>query len=316
MPVASTPRIAMLGILAAAGRAAAAGPAAAQISVRNTTLGKAAILSDDAPPGPEKARMGINIVDVDLGFPLLIRGDMEDDDAKGAFLGGGLGLRRQDFLYDWPDGDTEYKPERVYGLSLGFVFVRKHGPHWTTVAFAGSGIFSDLKNVDGNDFLYNGGTFLVRNVGESWRVGGGIVATYAFGDPVVIPIPYVDYVGRGRLLIDFEMPEYLLVGCRFSPRLEAGVATRLVFDNYKLGDERARDADGEKASIVFSDVTVGLETRVRLAGPLRFDVALARTVHRKLEIADHRGDTLYERGLDPAWVLTAGLAVVGLGPVD
>jgi hypothetical protein len=273
----------------------ASGPASAQVSVRNTTLGKAPIDGASAAPGSDVTKVGMNIVDVELGFPVFIR---PGENGKLTLLGGSLGFRQQDFLYDRPAGAAGYQLERV------------SGERWTTVAFAGTGAFSDLEDFRGKDLLYNGGVFLVRNMNASWQLGGGIVATYAFGDPVVLPVPYVNYRGQGRLLLDLRPPEYVLLGYRFSPRFEAGVVTRLLYDNYQLGNARARDADGRRTSVVFSDATVGVETRWVVAGPVRLDVGLARTFARTLEIRNDNRDTLSESELQHTWVLSTGLSLV------
>jgi hypothetical protein len=283
-----------------------AGQVRAQITLRNTTIGKALIVSDDAPAGPEEAKIGVNIFDLQASFPLVVRQDRET--RSFAVLENTIGFRGQKFTYDWPAGDTEYKPDAVYGISYGLNLIRSHGPQWRSIAFGTLGLHSDLEDPGSDDLFGEGGVLLVRQVGEHWQLGAGPVITHAFGNLQLIPAPYVRYQGAGRYLVDVRIPQYAIVGYQLSERVQAAVALRSVFNNYNLGDPQAQDIDGEKSSIVFSDFTLGVESRISLGGALTLEVGAATTLDRTLEVNDHSGDKVLDRGLEDSWMVSIGLS--------
>ena len=279
----------------------------AQISVRNSLLGKALIVSSDAPPGPEVAKIGMNVVDVEATFPLLTRANPRTE--ARTVLEHKLGLRHQYFTYQWPAGDTEYKPDQVYGISNGLSLYQTHGQKWSSISFATIGAYSDMEDVSGKDLLAEGGILIMRKFGEHWLLGGGPVFTYAFGDPLLIPAPYLHYKGGGKIYLDVRVPKHASIGMQVTPNFRAGLALRSLFNNYRLGDPRARNTDGKSVSIVFSDVTLGAEAS--LGGRLRLDFGAGTTLDRKLDINDHRGKKILSRGLKNTWMISAGLSYSG-----
>lgn len=281
--------------------------AEAQVSIRNSNLGKAVITSADAPAGPQVAKIGMNVLDVEATFPLLNKQEAGDV----TLLENTFGFRQQNFTYVWPAGDTEYRPDRVYGASYSINLIKTHGENWRSITFLSGGAYSDFEDFGTDDLLIEGGSLLVRSVGEHWQIGVGPVFTYAFGNPLVIPAPYLRYQGEGKVSVDVRVPQYAVVGLQMGQNVQMGVALRSLYNNYKLGDPSAQDASGEHTSIVFSDLTLGLESKVRLGSGASLDFGVSTTLDRTFEINDHRGDKLFSRGLDRTWVASVGLSLFG-----
>jgi hypothetical protein len=280
----------------------------AQIGVHYTYLPASDMKSDDAPSG-EKAQMSIGIIDIDIGVPLYVNENEETGEL--ALIENSLGFRQQTSKETLPEGQREYFPEELYGIDYSISGVKSLSKKWLVVGFLDTGIYTDFENVDSDHFKTEGGFFLAYKVGESITLGLGPVYTYAFGNALLIPAPLVKYKsGTEKFEIDIKIPSHIKASYTFNKNFQARLAIGSLYNNYRLGDEKAQDVDGESTTIVFSDLTIALECSIRLFGPLALDVAVGTTFEREFTVEDHNGDELFDREMDDTFFFTVGLIII------
>ncbi len=279
----------------------------AQIGVKHTVLPAANMKSVDAPAG-EKAEMSMGILDFNVGIPLYV--DENEKTGEIFSIENELGFRRQTFDITLPTGQNEYFPKALYSINYSISGVKSLSKKWFMVGFISTGIFTDFENVDSDHFLAEGGVIFARKVGESFTLGIGPVFTYAFGNPIFIPAPLVKYTsGNEKFSIDIKVPQHLILSYTFSENFQSRLAIGSFYNNYRLGDERAL-YDGKGVTIVFSDLTVALESSVRLFGPIALNVAVGSTIIREFTVEDHKGKELFDRGMENTIFFSLGLKTV------
>lgn len=280
------------------------GKADAQVTVKYTVLPKANIILKNPPPG-EKAELGMGILDIGVAFPIYSRGDEETGEFSE--LLNTIGFRRHTFNMELPAGETEYFPETVYAIKDELVLIKSLRNNWYTVTVGSLGIYSDFENIDSDHFLFEGGMIFVKKINKNFDLGLGPVFTYAFGEAVLIPAPFVKFQSEGNVTFEVKFPRFVTLGYTFSENFQVRIAARSLYDNYRLGDERAED-NGKSTVIVFSDITLGLESSIRLSDPISLDLAIGRTVNRKFFVNDDSGDELFDRELEDTNFFSVGLA--------
>jgi hypothetical protein len=283
------------------------GEADAQVVVKYTVLPPANIILKNPPPG-EKAELGMNILDIGVEFPIYSKGDEE----TGAFseLSNKIDIRRHEFRMELPAGETEYFPDTVYAIKDELVLIKSLPNDWYTVTVGSLGIYSDFENIDQDHFLFEGGLIIVKKINRNLDLGLGPVFTYAFGEAVLIPAPFVKYQSEGNVTFEVKFPRFATLGYTFSEDFQVRFAARSLYNNYRLGDERAEDPNGKSTVIVFSDITLGLESSIQLFDEIFLDLAIGRTVNRTFYVNDDNGDELFDRELEEANFFSVGLAAM------
>ncbi len=275
-----------------------------QIRVNNIVMPEANIVKADPPPGQE-AKIGMNILDVEVEFPL----HAYENPRTGAFteLSNSFGFRNQTISKKFPADDDEYFPDALYAMNYSLALVKSLGKKWYTVAFGSAGLYTDFENVDGNHLLIEGGAFFVRKLSKSFHFGLGPVFTYAFGEPIIIPAPFLRYAGQGRVSAEIKFPRYAKLNYAVSQGFQVGLAARSFYNNYSLGHTEAQ-SNGENTVILFSDLALGIESSIRLFKPLFLNVGVGTTIDREFVVDDNNGDQLFDRGMKDTIFFTFGLA--------
>ena len=274
----------------------------AQMKATYTVLPSAEV---KGAPANEKTEVGMNILDFGIGFPLYEKANEE----TGAFtsLENRLDFRVHEFNVDFPVGVNEYFPETLYGINYTLEGVTSLNPKWSAVGFLSVGIFSDFKNVDSDHFFAEGGVLFARKF-NNLTLGLGPVYTYAFGNPKLIVAPLVKYTSRnGKFTVDVKVPKHAVLGYAFSDKFQTALAARTLYSNYSLGDDDAVGLDGKSPTVVFSELTLALESTVRISKPVALDFALGTTVDRKFSANDNSGNELFERELKNTTFISVGL---------
>ncbi len=244
----------------------------------------------------------MNIFDFGIGLSLYEKANKE----TGAFtsIESSLEFRHHSFTTEL----DEYFPAALYGINNTFVGFKSLNSKWFMVGILSSGIFSDFKNVDGDHFLFEGGVLFAKKISKNLTLGIGPIVTYAFGNPLIIPAPLVKYTSRNeKITLDVKVPQHVVLGYAFSKNFKTALAARSLYSNYSLGDDKAVNQDGKSPTVVFSDLTLALESTIRLFGPVGLDVALGTTLKRTFTVDDNKGDELFDRNLENTFFVSAGL---------
>ncbi len=297
----TTTRFATTALGAAVATFVLTSAAQAQVVLNNTYLPAAELTRDDAPDG-QPAEMSMNILDVGLEVPVYIAGR----GASRTVVSAGVAVRRHSFDLQLHDGSDDFFPTQLYAVDGSLAAIKPLGGRWSIIGFGTVGLHTDFHDVGVDHVVAEGGGFVVRRVGDNLQLGLGPVLTYAFGKPLVLPAPFIRYQGDGKLSIETRFPRYVKAAYALTDDVEIGAAARSLYNNYRIGDERAQGADGESPVVVFSDLTVGVESAVRLTGPIWLTAGIGTTLHRTMTVNDDDGDELFDRGMQNGLVLSAG----------
>lgn len=281
-------------------------PARAQVRVTDTYLPPSDIKRANPPPG-ESATLGMNLIDVSTELPLFI-----SKDEKGrprTLLVNELAFRHHALDLELPPGQSEYFPTDLYAIREGLSLIQALSDDWYVVGFGSGAIATDFKDVGFKHFIFEGGAFGVYKLTDAFHVGLGPVFTFAFGHPLLIPAPFVRYSGESKLSFQLQVPRIAKVTYAFTDSFDLGVAGRSLYNNYRLGDERARTPDGKSTVIIFSDITVSLEASLRIYQPLFATFGVGSTVYRRFRVDDDAGDELFNRDLKNTPFASLGLEV-------
>jgi hypothetical protein len=278
--------------------------AQAQVRVTDTYLPASNIKKENPPPG-ESATLEMNILDVATEIPFLVSKD-EAGEISTALVNE-LAFRHHALKLVLPAGQSEYFPKNLYAIREGLTLIQALSEDWYAVGFGAATLATDFKDIGFKHFVFEGGAFGVYKITKALHVGLGPVFTFAFGNPLLIPAPFVRYQGEQKLSFQLQVPRFAKVAYAFSEGFDLGVAGRFLYNNYRLGDDRARTPDGKSTVIVFSDITVGLEASLRIFQPLFATAGVGATVYRKFRVDDDGGDELFNRDLENTPYASLGL---------
>lgn len=283
---------------------AAATTGSAQIRVTDTYLPPSDIKKENPPPG-ESATLEMNLLDVGTEFPLFVSKDQAGEISTA--LVNELGFRHHALKLELPAGQSEYFPTSLYAVREGLILMQSLSANWYVVGFGSAAIATDFHDVGFDHLIFEGGAFGVYKISKPLHVGLGPVFTFAFGNPLLIPAPFVRYQGEEKLSVQVQVPKLAKVAYAFTDDFDLGIAGRFLYNNYRLGDERARTPDGKSTVIVFSDITVGLEASLRIYQPLFVTGGVGATVYRKFRVDDDGGSELFNRDLQNTPFASLGL---------
>jgi len=278
--------------------------ASADISISQIYIPNTNIHSDDAPVG-QSASIGMEILDFNIKVPLYKKMDAEL--GRPTLFINSLNFRQHKFNWDLPLDTTDEVPEKVYGISYGFEFIKPIYKKVTLVSFGEFGAYSDFEEkTDEKDFLMEGGLLAVYNFENGLDLGLGPIYTRAFGNPEFLIAPFVRYKYNNKILIDVRVPKHITVSYLHKDSFMIGIAARSVYSTYHINP----DNQPEEGNIVFSDVTLGVEGTVAIFDGIVLDLSAAQAVKRILEIQDDNNNRIAERDLDNGIVYKAGLRLM------
>lgn len=96
-------------------------------------------------------------------------------------------------------------PDEIINGGVMLTHVRTLAPRWNMVATVGVGINAVSDYVRLNSLSLTGGVIFMYKVNDGLNVGLGPVITTAYGEPVVIPVPFVTWKSGGRYLLEMNM---------------------------------------------------------------------------------------------------------------
>lgn len=236
---------------------------------------------------------GYSIYDLMIGHTLLNRGDYE----SGTFteITASADIRYQFINLDYRGSDpitaflADAFPSDLFAFKYDLTVMQSINDQWFGVVKAGAGIFSDLKEIDINHFLLEGGIIPVYKF-DSFDAGIGPFYTYAFGKPRIIPAPYFRMKGESTSNIMFTIspPTYAHLGYTFSEDLNAGLELQTIRNNYEIGDPffSGENSLFDSPVFVFSDLTLGPVVNFSIAKDVMLTLPGGYTLRRTFEIKD------------------------------
>jgi len=177
-------------------------------------------------------------------------------------------------------------PRFVFGIDYLVAATHTFNSRWSVIGVASVGLFSDFKKITADDFLVSGGFLGVFAVNTHLHVGIGPVLTYAFGEPVLMPAPYVNWYFGKKFLLDIQAPSHAILHYNLSKLLHLKLASR-----FQLGTKynvSVPDND-EDWNLLFSEGTLGVDTQFQLGKHFAFWISVKHTFYRKLAFSQMSG---------------------------
>jgi hypothetical protein len=154
------------------------------------------------------------------------------------------------------------------------------------IAVASLGLFSDFERITIDDFLISGGLFAVYAVNSRLHLGIGPELTYVFGEPLLIPAPYVNWYLGSKFLLDIQAPTHAILHYNASPMLHFKLAGR-----FNLGTRYniSLPHSAVDENLLFSEGTIGLDTQVEISDHFSVELDLAYALYRRLMVTSEQG---------------------------
>lgn len=107
------------------------------------------------------------------------------------------------------------------------------------------GVFSDMRDVDRDDFRVEGALVLDRYLSDRLTIGGGFGRVSNFGRVVHVPLLHIVWSISEKWLLDAMLPGRLDLMYLPSPKLEAGLSFNILGSRYSIdSDQRKIDSLG------------------------------------------------------------------------
>ena len=177
-------------------------------------------------------------------------------------------------------------PETVYGLDYLVTGTHSFNSRWSMIAVASLGLFSDFEKVTIDDFLISGGLFAVYAINPRLHLGIGPELTYVFGEPLLIPAPYLNWYLGSKILLDIQAPSHAILHYNASEILHFKLAGR-----FNLGTQYNISLPNSAIdqNLLFSEGTLGLDTQIEITNHFSVEVDLAYALYRRLAVSSEGG---------------------------
>lgn len=113
---------------------------------------------------------------------------------------------------------------------------------WALSLRLAPGLAGDFRRVDADHFRLSAVALATKSFSDTFVLGGGGVATYAFGSFLPLPALYTEWQPVEGLQIEAFIPAFAAVKRSFANRVELGVRAEIAGNAYAVRDARVADA--------------------------------------------------------------------------
>lgn len=216
-----------------------------------------------------------------------------------------------------------------HSFELPLLFVQLLPKRWSLSLRVAPGLAGDFHDVD-LDMLRVSAVGLATHSFDSVVVGGGAIASYAFGSFLPLPAAYVDWTPSGWFRIEAFLPAFAATTFTIARRVELGVRAEVAGNSYAVRDARiARSwpcvatsddpgtsldesvADATQCfdHLAYSYAVAGVAVGVRIAGSLWATGFAGHTFYRRFEQMNDHDDRITGgvQDLPNSFLIRAGL---------
>jgi len=255
-------------------------------------------------PGADGLTAQISSYDVTLNVPTKL--------AEKTFLIAGLQYHVDSVSYAHePPGFTPLNA--LHGLDLTLLLAQRLNDLWSLAFRAWPGIAGDLRPVDAGAFHVGALAMLTWSPHPRFTLGGGALASYAFGQLLPLPMVYVDWQPRPIFRLEASLPFFASALFRFANRFEVGALADVGGNEYAVRKAEIRkshpcaagaddpntpvdEGRADKASctdhLAYSIVSAGAVARVRLVSSLWLGTFFGRTLFRRYDLKNAQGNSV------------------------
>lgn len=149
-------------------------------------------------------------------------------------------------------------PDQMLNAQVGLLHIRPLGGKWSMMITASAGVYTDLKNVNFDDVLGQGGILFVKNFSPNLALGAGPVLTTAFGVPMIMPWIYFDWKTGNKIKFKINFPEGMEAGYQFTDKFALKGVVGL------NGMTVERNKGGKSTLLGYQQITAGLRPELQI----------------------------------------------------
>jgi hypothetical protein len=212
---------------------------------------------------------------------------------------------------DEPPGFTPL--DALHALDLTLLLAQRLNDAWTLSFRVWPGVAGDFEAIDASGLHVGALGMLTGSPGERFTLGGGVLASYAFGQLLPLPILYVDWAPLTVLRVEASLPFFASGVFSFADRVELGLLADVGGNEYSIRkpeirerypcvggtDDPATPADESRAEpasctdhLAYSVVAAGAVARVRLFSSLWLGTFFGHTLYRRYELKNADGESV------------------------
>src|SRR5262245_8906795 len=139
-----------------------------------------------------------------------------------------------------PAGFTELRA--FHSLDVPILFVQLLPGDWSLALRVAPGLAADTFELDTDLVRVSALALATHTFSDRLVVGGGGLASYAFGTPLPLPAAYVEWKPIDGLRLESFLPAFADLRYTLWDRLELGLRADIAGNSYAVRDERIRGA--------------------------------------------------------------------------
>lgn len=235
------------------------------------------------------------------GYDALVNGPIPVSDASFLIVGASYHAETVSFQHAPP---TLVQLRAFHAFDLSLMSVQLLPSDWSLTFRYSAGFAGDL-DIDQDMIRMSAMALATHAFSDRLVVGGGAIASYAFGTFLPLPAGYVEWKPLDGLRVEAFLPAFATVEFSFGDRLEIGYEAQVQGNSYAVRDERTTEAwpcapspergPAQPAAcmdhIAYSVVTMGPEASLRLFSSVWLDLGAGHTLLRRFEPLNQSGDT-------------------------
>ncbi|MDR0229207.1 MAG: DUF6268 family outer membrane beta-barrel protein [Flavobacteriaceae bacterium] len=245
-------------------------------------------------------------IEANIEIPLSLTEDHRNKPRMWSIFAQGAYAQMQHKLYE-----EDLFPTEILNASIGIKHMRSISNSWSLFAVGSVGIYTDMKIINSQAILAQGGVFFIKHFNKKVALGAGPVLTNSFGVPMVLPGIYFKWETYGDFYVHVAFPQGLELGYKASPTIDLKMAvdmqgmTAVIKKNDKdtlLGFQQI--VAGFRPEFKFSDnLTLSLTAGSSLVRSISFNERKINNIFREKKEADPRFTSTFYGAIKLKWSL-------------
>ena len=218
-----------------------------------------------------------------------------------------------------------------HAVDVSLLFVQLLPHDWALSLRVAPGLAGDFEKVDGDMVRVSALAMATHSFNDDFVLGGGAIASYAFGSFLPLPAAYLEWKPTSDLSIEAFLPAFVQAELSLLDRVELGYRVEVQGNAYAVRDDRIADAwpcasqpadspltppDETVAvrsacleHVAYSVVAAGPTLNVRLFETVWWTSFAGHSVYRRFDLMNADDDPLSggAQELPNTWLVRAGL---------
>jgi hypothetical protein len=203
--------------------------------------------------------------------------------------------------------------EALHSIDLTLLLAHRLNDAWTLSFRVWPGVAGDFAALDPSALHVGALGMLTWSAERGPTLGGGVVASYAFGELLPLPMVYVDWSPLRSFRVEASLPYFASAVVTIADRVELGLLADVGGNEYSIRESRISERypcvggtddpstpeDESRADpasctdhLAYSVVAAGAVARVRLVSSLWLGTFLGHTLYRRYELKNAEGGTV------------------------